>query len=252
MSTEVTDWRKLIPHAAADAFPMMDSESFEKLVSDISENGLREPIVLYEGHILDGRNRHAACVRLNREPGTVEWDGEGSLVKYVVSMNVHRRHLSSSQLAIIAEEMLPMLAAEAKERQRKAIQNRDEKGRATPVPKIVGEAVGSEKHDGEAAQEAAEMFGTNRQYVSDAAKIKEASPELAEKVRAGELTIPEAKRQLNPKPSKNDSDNLAKQDLIDRIQTKVEDEWKECRDVLSRSDFVDSWFKGASHAKGMK
>ena len=45
------------------------------------------------------------------------WDGTGSLVSLVVSLNLHRRHLTSGQKAIIGAEILPMLEDEAKERQ---------------------------------------------------------------------------------------------------------------------------------------
>ena len=37
------------------------------------------------------------------------------------------------------------------------------------------------------------MVGTNRQYVSDAKRLRDEAPELLERVRSGELTIPQAK-----------------------------------------------------------
>lgn len=42
----------------ANIFPMIEKDDFEVLVVDIKENGLLEPIYLYEGKILDGRNRY--------------------------------------------------------------------------------------------------------------------------------------------------------------------------------------------------
>jgi len=105
-------------HEVASVFPLMVGEDFENLKADIADNGLREAVWLHpDGSIIDGRNRHRACIETNTAPRFRTWDGQGSLVTFVVSMNLHRRHLTSSQRAVVALEVLPMLEAEAKERQ---------------------------------------------------------------------------------------------------------------------------------------
>jgi hypothetical protein len=43
-------------HALATLFPLLDGAGFDELVADIRTHGLREPIVLFEGKVLDGRN----------------------------------------------------------------------------------------------------------------------------------------------------------------------------------------------------
>ncbi len=89
-------------HPASDIFPLVESD-VKELMSDIQEHGQREPILLLDGKILDGRTRYRACEGLGIEPLTenVEMDKD-SVVAFVVSLNLKRRHLNESQRAIAA------------------------------------------------------------------------------------------------------------------------------------------------------
>jgi hypothetical protein len=93
-------------HPAAAMFDLMpeDSKEFLALVEDIRVNGLREPIVILYNQIVDGRNRHRACSKAGVEPVFREFDGDidGDLVTFVISKNLHRRHLSVTERSKIA------------------------------------------------------------------------------------------------------------------------------------------------------
>ena len=72
-----------------------------ELVADIAAHGLRHLIALTpDGRILHGRNRWRACARLGITLATCVEDGETWAL--VMSENMHRRHLSASQLAMVA------------------------------------------------------------------------------------------------------------------------------------------------------
>ncbi len=170
-------------HPAASVFPMMRGEEYQELLYDIQVHGLREPILLCDGQILDGRNRFRVCREIGIEPAFRKWDGKGgSPLSVVLSLNLHRRHLTSSQRAAIAVEILPMLEAEAKERQGKRTDLTSVKN-LTEVPQ-------------RATDQAARMFDTNRDYVSAAKKVHEADPALLQKVRDGETHIADALRKV--------------------------------------------------------
>lgn len=88
-------------HPLADKFPMMSELEYEALKADIAENGLREPLVLFEGKILDGRNRYRACQQLLREFKTTDFEGDyEQAAKRSASANLTRRHLTKSQKAM--------------------------------------------------------------------------------------------------------------------------------------------------------
>ncbi len=123
-------------HPVTEIFPLMQGEQYDQLVQDIRENDLQEPIWLHpDERIIDGRNRYRACLDAGVEPRFRTWNGEGSLIQFVVSLNLHRRHLTSSQRAAAAAEALEQLKVEAKERQRE--------GGRTKLPQKIVEAPGT-------------------------------------------------------------------------------------------------------------
>ena len=94
-------------HELCCVFPRCTDAELELLISDIRENGLQIPITLYEGKILDGRNRYLACQMLNKEPEYIEFDGDSPLT-FVISRNLCRRHLSESQRAMVAAAIIEL------------------------------------------------------------------------------------------------------------------------------------------------
>lgn len=86
-------------HPAAEIFPLLTGDELFALAEDIRQHGLRQPIIEHEGMILDGRNRFAAC-RLAKVMPVMEQFTGSDPVAFVVSSNIHRRHLTPSQLAM--------------------------------------------------------------------------------------------------------------------------------------------------------
>jgi hypothetical protein len=105
-------------HPVAEIFPMMEGQALDELAADIKANGLREEIWTHEDQIIDGRNRYRACEMVDVAPRFREWDGRGSLIDFIMSLNLHRRHLTPSQRAMVAARARGIYDEEAKKRQR--------------------------------------------------------------------------------------------------------------------------------------
>jgi N6-adenosine-specific RNA methylase IME4/ParB-like chromosome segregation protein Spo0J len=114
----------MIPfHPLADIFPLIEGDDFDAMVADIRQFGLREPIVLLDSQILDGRNRYRACVaagllpedapghshlkyfRFYSPPGTGA-PSPDELVAFVISKNLRRRQLNDDQRRMVAARLV--------------------------------------------------------------------------------------------------------------------------------------------------
>ena len=96
-------------HQLADLFPMMNAREFDELCKDMAKNGYRpeNPIVTYQGKILDGRNRFKASEKVGVMPMFTEYAG-GDPLEFVLSQNLHRRHLNETQRAGVAAKLANM------------------------------------------------------------------------------------------------------------------------------------------------
>jgi len=98
-------------HLWASLFPLADGTRLAALGQDIRKDGQMEPIVLYEGKILDGRNRYRACVLIGATPKLInfeELDTDEDPLTYMVRRNVRERYLGKGQLAAIGVDILNM------------------------------------------------------------------------------------------------------------------------------------------------
>ncbi len=181
---------------------MMGEPEFSELKTDIAKNGLKLPIWLHEGKIVDGRNRYKACLEIGGHVERFqEWDGVGSLVEFVVSLNTKRRHLTPSQLAIAAQFCLPALEAEAKAKQVLAGKLYGE-NHSKEVDSVLNQPLNatssaeSLKRIPQATQQASKIMGVGATLISAAKAIAKASPEMIEKIQSGEITVTAATKEL--------------------------------------------------------
>jgi N6-adenosine-specific RNA methylase IME4 len=148
-------------YPAAGLFPMLDDEALVALSQDIAQHGLRHPLVVWRGQLLDGRNRREACRLSEVAPEVITFAGdETAALAFVTSVNLRRRHLPASQAALIAAQLLGSAQA--------------------PTP----------AQGGKRAAAVAEAAGVSTRSVEHGVRVVElGAPELVDAVRSGAVPV---------------------------------------------------------------
>lgn len=231
-------------HEYASVFPILEGTELEALLADIKENGQINKIILYKGKILDGRNRYTVCKILGIEPETIEYTGDDPL-GLVISQNINRRHLDTSQRAMVAAKLANLLEGRPKNsanlpsfnsNSSKGLQKQTDFQSANlptknpnPTPWKLSDEEIEQRKEGRSEpvsqSEAAEKLNVSTRSVTNAAKvIKNAVPEVVAAVESGRLAIsaaatlaekkPEQQRKILAKCEKDGSGQLGKDGKI--------------------------------------
>ena len=176
-------------------YPEINGEAFDELKADIGRNGFdpARPVIIYQGEILDGWNRQRACDDLGIRPAYQAFFGDDSAaLEFVISTN-NRRDLNKGQRGVLAgkaEDLMRMIAADAKERQKRK-----------PVESVTQKIVEVPRSEKETSHKLGEVFGVNRTYVNQGRKLVEQAPEIAAKVEAGTMTMQDGMKELRKQPT---------------------------------------------------
>jgi soluble cytochrome b562 len=197
-------------HRLADLVPPMTAEQFAELKADIKAHGLREPITLLDGKILDGKHRYRACRELGISITTRPWPtDDGQPVDFVISENVKRRHLTTGQKAALALELRPTIERELAE--------------GKDSPRHTGGT-----HKAPANVIAAQKVGISTASVEDYATLKDQAPDLAKEVRLGQKALTTA----TVERMKRRARDMAKKEVGQAKQKKRQENPREVKEYL--------------------
>lgn len=192
-------------HEFANVFPMLGDEQLRELADDIERNGQRFPVIVDEaGLVLDGRNRATACRMLGIEPRVEVFSGsDEEKLEYVVSLNLSRRHLDTSQRALVASNLATL---------RDGVRSDNCPGARIRAPGIT-------------QGEAADRLNVSRNSVQTARKVQEnAAPEVVEAVERGELSLNKAAKLTKAQPDKKKQATAVASGTVDKAIQKAASE----------------------------
>lgn len=182
-------------HPIANLFPMMDGEQWKEFKLDIEVEGVLDPVILYEGKILDGRNRYKAAEELGVECRFENYNGEDPL-GYVLSHNLHRRHMDTGQRAAVAAKIANL-----------DLGSNQHVTKEAGLIKPASEAPVSEK-------KAAELMNVSPDSVKRAKKvIQEATPEVVKALEEGKVTLNAAVKTLKPEAEEPEQEPLTEKQM---------------------------------------
>lgn len=202
----------------ADIFQLVSEKELKDLAADIDSNGQREPISLYQGDILDGRNRYLAITRHCR-PGIepkFEDVSPPSPTAFVISLNLKRRHLTQDQQKMAAARALPFFEAEARKRMAEA-------GRRAAPGRPAEKGVADLPTLSRARDDAGTAFGVPGRGVQQAKTVQKAgSRKLVEAVDRGDLSLGKAEQITKLYPDKKAQDaqvqTIAESKMVTRVK----------------------------------
>ncbi len=169
-------------HEYANIFPLMNDKEFKELKEDISKNGLMDPIITFDGKILDGRNRFNVCKEIGVEPKFKEYKEKDPL-QYVMSTNLKRRQLTQSQKAVVGIRYKKVYAVWAKKRMI-----------AGKPSELVHEG-----EKGRASNKAGEQVGVSGRYIDEAENLIGENPEAEKEIMEEGKEITKIKREIKEK-----------------------------------------------------
>ncbi len=172
-------------HSLSEVWGDMPPEQFEELVKDVREHGVRDPLVCHDEMILDGWHRYRAAAKAEQTCKFISLPKNEDPAHFVIAKNLHRRHLTTSQRAMIAAKLMNL---------KHGGQRGDKKQGANLPPGSVSSAA------------AAGMLNVSQRSVKTARAVRDhAKPEIVEAVERGKMSVTAAARKASGKTGSTSS-----------------------------------------------
>lgn len=196
--------------------PALTAEEFKQLEANILSEGIRDPLVLWRGYLVDGHNRYAIATEHGLDYKTVNKDFKDSneVKEWMILNQFGRRNLSNYQRSVLALELEEVFSAKAKENQAIQFKGSSLIQKSEEVKPIV------------AIKEVAKVANVSHDTIAKVKKIEAvATPEVKAQLSTGELSINQAYQEIK-KEEKKEIQVEKKKEYEQRIATVSVNEFK--------------------------
>ena len=189
-----------------------------QLEENLLRDGIRDPLVVWNDILIDGHNRYNIARLHNLEFTTVEmaFDSRDAVKIWIADNQFGRRDLTVYERSLLAIKIKPSIAVLAKERQgerndlnivKNSCQSSEE-----PAPVSKSKSARENKTDYQVAQKA----GVSEDTIRKVERIEQqATPEIKQALRAGDLSINAAYNKVQQAARKEDIQRQVSAELFD-------------------------------------
>ena len=191
--------------------PALSAEEYAQLEANILEEGIREPIITWNGFIIDGHNRYSIAQRFDVEYRTTSkhFANKESVKEWMILNQFGRRNLSNYQRSVLALELEEVFSKKAKEKQLSSLK------KGTSVPQI-----SAKREPIETRKELSKVASVSHDTISKVKKIQAKAPEeVKAKLATGEVSINAAYKEIKKEEKKEERDKK-----IQEVKQKIESE----------------------------
>ena len=160
--------------------PALTAEEFKQLEENILKDGIRDPLVLWNGYLIDGHNRYQIAFKHGLEYKTIdkEFEDESQVKEWMINNQFGRRNLSNYQRSVLALELESVFSKRAKEN----LKLSDGKGKQISAEVKVDPI--------ETRKELAKVANVSHDTIAKVKKIQAvATPEVKAQLSTGEVSI---------------------------------------------------------------
>jgi hypothetical protein len=167
--------------------PPLSNEEFKQLERNILEEGIREPLITWNGILIDGHNRYRIAQEheMNYETLEKEFENINRVKEWMINNQFGRRNLSNYQRSVLALQLEDVFREKAKEN----LKLSEGKGKQISAEVKVQPI--------ETRQEVAKIANVSHDTIAKVKKIESvATPEVKARLNTGTMSINEAYKEI--------------------------------------------------------
>jgi site-specific DNA-methyltransferase (adenine-specific) len=187
--------------------PPLSNEEFKQLERNILEEGIREPLITWNGILIDGHNRYRIAKEhdMNYETLEKEFENINRVKEWMIHNQFGRRNLSNYQRSVLALQLEDVFKEKAKEKEleRKTTFLKSEKSNLETINSI---------------KEISKIANVGHDTIAKVKKIEaNATPEVKAKLNTGTMSINEAYKEIK-KEEKIEETRKEKKEIIKQVE----------------------------------
>jgi hypothetical protein len=186
--------------------PPLSNEEFKQLERNILEEGIREPLITWNGILIDGHNRYRIAQEhdMNYETLEKEFENINRVKEWMVNNQLGRRNLSNYQRSVLALQLEDVFREKAKEKQIRK-------------PESVIQ-ISEEQNSIVSIKEVAKIANVSHDTIAKVKKIEaNATPEVKARLNTGTMSINEAYKEIK-KEEKIEETRKEKKEIIKQVE----------------------------------